>query len=443
MPDPHKVADMIIGSAAGLRRDAEGFLFRRYLSLCVSDLVGCGLHLAKQRGDMSLSEGERSDLYSHFSRELGDIVTKCDVVAEVPEAVEVVNFYFLPRLPDQVKTLRRAVTGLRKHGYMSRKDAAALMFLLYGRRTEAVLDIPRQPPASAPPPEPAGIEAVCEEPATPACTPEQRINFLISKFGMDTEMAQQHESARTLAELGDFYNHLTSVVGEATAQSLIRINPNLLRYEDGDFAKYLKTISNLLEALAQHNESIAGIEEEFGLRDGNLEMYADLETILSAKQQLFGRIRELTALPAKARSEGGIDVEEYKKRLIERAGLDVEIVRALTSGKTITFVGEAYVPAEYFRKNTARKIAPQKMDSFASTFDELVRQEVIVPKAKANPVFRFNPRVNDITNPYMREYMRLTLYAEKIIAQEGELKLDEDIVKELYPSNGKGAKKPL
>jgi hypothetical protein len=171
------------------------------------------------------------------------------------------------------------------------------------------------------------------------------------------------------------------------------------------------------------------LEKRFGLTH-HLHRYASLEELLKLKQELFTELGLHTLLPL---PPGGrnFDLEDYKDRLLTRAGLDIDLVRGFTEGKTAHFKGEAYMPAEYFRKNAAGKVRSAKFFTlWQETFDKLVRCGAISRKHKANPLYRLNPHVDEITNPYLREYMRVTLYKKQILAQEGKITPLIDLDKE-------------
>ena len=42
-------------------------------------------------------------------------------------------------------------------------------------------------------------------------------------------------------------------------------------------------------------------------------------------------------------------------------------------------------------------------------------------KQPTGPVYSLNPSIEDITDPYLREYMRITLHGDAIVAREGRI----------------------
>lgn len=153
----------------------------------------------------------------------------------------------------------------------------------------------------------------------------------------------------------------------------------------------------------------------------NEERYASLESLLKLKNELFQETGVYDVVEEE--EDGGLGFNEYKDELLRRAGLDIDIVRALTEEKNRNFVGENYTHIENFRKNVENKVDDRsKVDSlFSETFEKMVKSGAIKRKHKDNLVYRLNPRIKDIKNNYLREYMRLVLHANQIIAQEGEI----------------------
>jgi hypothetical protein len=414
-----------------LGRQFKEDLFKEYLSSCISDLVDCGRYLIRSSPERLLPEGAQHDIYSRFATALTSVYARYGpLVSDVPDVVDVVNYYFLPQLPEQVETVKGAVNRLAAKGYIGKKDAERILFLFFeapGKKKESCA---AETPVARPAPVVAAdaVKPVAEVPVVE----EDVVGYLDELFGMDGPVAEEIAAARSIEQIKVFYGDLTRVVGETGANMIICLNPAVLGYANGKATKFLSNLEDVLNAQHEARGLFGAEADEYEFNPENIHMFTDSETLSSLKQKLFSRIRGVKFPPKPL--EGAIDVEDYKNKLVSKAGLDVEVVRAITSGKTLHFTGEVYMPAEYFRKNSSKKIAPQKMEIFADVFDALVGHDVIVRKPKTTLLYRFNPHVSEVANKYLQEYMRITLYAEQIVAQEGELKLNENLVKELYPS---------
>jgi hypothetical protein len=427
--------------AAEIDRRFKEDLYKNYFSLCMSDLVGCGMHLIRTSPDRMLPEDTQYDIYNRFVAELTTVYRNYGVlVSDVPDVVDVLNYYFLPRLAEQVGTVRSTVTKMGVNGYIGKKVAEKLLFLLFEASEKRKQPHPEAMQSSSCP-EPvvdsAPVAEVTEEPVVE----EDVAGYIVETFGVERSVAEEVAVGRSIEKVGLFHENLARMVGEENANLIISTNPAVLGYSNGKATKFISNLEDVLNSQREAQQLLSGEAEEFELNPENIPLFSDFDTLHSLKQRLFSRTREIKFPPKPA--EGAIDVEEYKKKLLEKAGIDVEITCAFISGKNLHFIGEVYMPAEYFRKNTYLKIDAKKMMHFADVFDELVRRKVLKKKPKVNPVYRFNPNINDIEDTYLREYMRITLHAEQIVAQEGELTLNQEIVQELYPSNGNGAKKPL
>ncbi|MBI5880759.1 hypothetical protein HZB90_01370 [archaeon] len=424
-------------------RDAlcRGEFAKYYLGSCIDDLVDCGMHLLRTSPDKCLPDGVQHDVYGRFTKELTEVYRKYGaLVSDAPGIIEVLNYCFLPRLEEQVETVRTLVSNLRSKGYIRKRSAENLLFLLFEAPRMRLLKqehVAVCAPAPTIVPEVASVEEVVESPVVA----EDVAGHIVEKFGLERPAAEEVSVGRSIEQVRRFYETLAGMVGEKSASSIVSINPAVLGYTNGKATKFLSNLEDVLTSQREAQQLLGDEAEEFEFKADNIPLFSDFKTLYSLKQKLFARMRGVKFPPKPA--EGAIDVEEYKKKLLEKAGIEVEITYALISGKNLHFIGEVYMPAEYFRKNTYLKIDAKKMMHFADVFDELVRRKVLKKKPKVNPVYRFNPNINDIEDTYLREYMRITLHAEQIVAQEGELTLNQEIVQELYPSNGNSPKKPL
>jgi len=410
--------------AVKARRDSAVKTAKEYTSVCLHDLVCCGVNMSKINPDRHLTDDQKHELFVRYVgclKHTGEMYTS--LFDDVPAHIELSNYLYLPQEDSKMDVVKHSIKTLRKKGYVESRCADTLVDLLYPPRVVRRAEEPRA----------ATVKPAVKIDEAPAVDTSAVADYIVNSFSLSTEIAQSHSSKQTLDSVKYLHDVLCRIIGEEYAAKIVRTNPGLLDYSNGRLTKYINTLEDVLKRAAKSED------ERLMLCDATLQSFASLDSLIAMKRSLCcGDYAAVVPEPEKS----AFDVDDYKRRLIERSGLDVEIVEAMTTGKTIFFIGEKYMPQENFRKNTSRKIAPQKMDIFSYTFDELVRRGVIYRKAKGNPVFRFNPDINEITDVYLREYMRLILHGEKIVRQEGHLTFNDELVRELY-GNGSAPKKPL
>ena len=247
------------------------------------------------------------------------------------------------------------------------------------------------------------------------------MEYLTALFRLSLEVAQRYAGQITLSQLDELHERLKEVVGNQ-AVALVNRNPVILTYQtESKFTKYITTLNLVTERIKRNGSKGVDLTAKYGV-ENNLERYADLEQLLALKRELFTELGEYVS-PETPSPQQKFEIEAYKSKLLQRAGLEESIVRAFTEGKTSQFKGEAYIPKEYFRKNAIGKVDASTLSQhFEDTFQHMIKTKAITRKHKATPLYRLNPHLNKVTDPFLREYMRVTLYYDQILAQEGEIK---------------------
>lgn len=413
----------------------------------IHDLVRGSVYLS-HRHDEKLPEDARQSLYLRFLDELKDLVDKGDpgFKQEYPEASEIGRGFHPPEREEEFERVKKVIYGLQRRKYITLQNAETLIRLL-APCTQRIM-VPGRQLSSKPPREEAtpareatlAIERKERKPAEESAplpafsTHQDRVEYLTLLLNRSDEMVQRYAHELSLKQLEDVHERLRETVGEEYAVQLLQANPAILGYVGEKlFSKYLKTLREVQERI-RRNGSKDDVAGRFGL-EKNRERYAHLEQLLELKRELFAATGSYAQVEkAQKGPQKEFDLEEYKNRLLARAGLDIDIVRGFTEGKTAHFKGEMYMPAEYFRKNAAGKVEPAKFSAhWEEVFDEMVRLGAIVRKPKGNPLYRLNPHFGEITNKYLQEYMRLTLHAGQILAQDGRITPLIDLDKEEKP----------
>ncbi len=266
-----------------------------------------------------------------------------------------------PETPEQQERYQKNLRQLRQKKYISGK--------LEGKLVELILNPPRlYTPLEARAPSTATI--------TPARVPTQPKrksieDYLLDPLKLSAAEARKYAYALTLEQVEDLYDKLALRVGEQAAE-LLRFNPEILLYrEQGILATYLKVLQQVVTKIG----TSPALQEHYGIAS-NLGIYSRLENLLELKRELYKTAAPEEAAPA-------FDLETYKSKLLKQAGLDVEVTRAIAESKNKFYIGEYYMPMQYFRKNAYGK-APEKMDlMFPETFERLKREGAIVRKDKA------------------------------------------------------------
>ena len=411
----------------------------QYFQENVHHLIAYGVTLSRR--SQALSGEAREKLYSRLVDQLQGIAKDCPSLRDQLPGIEQLTYRFsYPDEMEQRGRLQKIMDVLSRKKYLPRETAKTLLQLLtFQGPTIGTAPPPlssRAAPAAALlsptpvlPPSPTLLPSI----PLPAPSPSPRqeiIEYLTVMFELPLEVAENYAGIISLEQLEEFHEHLDKIVGEVYGLRLVQQNPEILAYPFQNLHReYLRALKLVQKEIGINGNRRQDLEKRFGLEQ-HLDRYTSLEELLKLKQELFTELGLHTASPSPS---GGQDfnLEQYKDRLLTRAGLDIGLVRGFTEGKTAHFKGQAYMPAEYFRKNAAGKVEPASFSAlWQQTFDELVRCGAISRKHKANPLYRLNPHVDEITNPYLREYMRVTLYKKQILAQEGKITPLIDLDKE-------------
>lgn len=426
-----------------LQPQAERTVVTEMVGSTLQDLAAYGVSVSKMPGGM-LPLPEKNNLYARFVVQLAYLAAHnppVHFVDNVPEAEHLVRHYHFPEWEQDIQRVTKVITELKKKKYISSQNASTLLQLLFPERrsvlgvSKPVKALPKQRAEPLHHPEETARtgngEAVTAKTEITGggenvCFPSEeqrreRNEYMAVLFGLGDSVAKNYLEKVTVEQLDDLHRALKEVVGEENISLLTQYNPDILLYPaENRWGRYLRTLTVVLGRIRKNGSSGIDLEERFGLKN-NVERYADLEKLLELKAELFRSSGAYAEVAAPA-DEKEFDLEQYKDRLLQKAGLDSEMVRAFTEGKSSHFKGENYFAEEYFRKNAHGKVSYQKLGRlFRPVFEEMVRQQAITRKHKANPLYRLNPHTDEITNPYLREYMRVTLYKDQILAQEGQI----------------------
>ena len=391
------------------------------------DLIRCGVYLSKTTNS-AIPADEKQSFYSRFIdeiKQLTDYSAYRDFFNQYPDVSSLLRGFHYPQREDELDRLQSVLTGLRRKNYLTAENVQTIAGLL--TRTLLVptaaksetFPVTSRVRGKTPPP--------VEEAAAERWTTPEKMDYLTIVFQLSTAVAKQYAERVSLHDIEELREKLFNLVGEDYARRLLQTNPAILLYsEEALLTKYLTTLTVVQQRLKHKNGQ--DLEAKFGIHV-SFERYTSLEKILELKREVC-RTTGLYTVPTAAEEE--FDVEEYKVRLLVKANLDGGIVWALTHGKNAMFKGEAYMPAEYFRKNAHGKVSDQDLsEKFGETFEAMVRLGAITKKPKnTSPLYRLNPHFSKISNQYLREYMRLTLYAAQIMAQEGCITPSLDLDKE-------------
>ncbi|MFH0701788.1 MAG: hypothetical protein V2A62_05110 [Candidatus Woesearchaeota archaeon] len=414
--------------------------FRMYFSETIQDLTQYGAFMAKSN-EGRLDEINQDQIYGEFVEELRFVNSAPEIITleeRIPLLGTSFNYFSLPRLPEQAAVLKEVVTELKNNKYLTVRSAANLVNLLFpSEKIKSPIPIKTISPSALN----INSESVLfkKHPETfslPLSLPllEENKHYLVVCFGLSEAVAEKYHGAKTFREFESLYDNLAAIAGEEWTKLIVKYNPEILNYPQAYSDKYLDTLREVLGELRRNSVRKPNLEKKMGLNQDNLILYSDLEQLTALKQRVYQSTRCFVEGNEGKETSVEIDIEDYKDKLLGKTGLNSEVVFCLTEGKTLYFIGEQYMPYEYFRKNARNKAlnGTNFEDNFKDTFDKMVLQKALVPKAKANPVYRFNPKIQEITGPYLREFMRLTLHGDKIIRQEGHLTLNPGFIKEFY-----------
>ena len=392
----------------------------------VQDLVRCGVYLSQMSAGGRADERQR--LYVHFLDELKELSKNryCQTVSvEVPEISELLHGHTAPPGKEEIGRVRAVLIGLQKKEYLTKKNAVTLRELLTpSALPEGITVSPSTHTGSGRKKEKETTlsteTGLFFRPEGPERYDEQ-VEYLTALFRLSLEVAQRYAGQITLSQLDELHERLKEVVGNQ-AVALVNRNPVILTYQtESKFTKYITTLNLVTERIKRNGSKGVDLTAKYGV-ENNLERYADLEQLLALKRELFTELGEYVS-PETPSPQQKFEIEAYKSKLLQRAGLEESIVRAFTEGKTSQFKGEAYIPKEYFRKNAIGKVDASTLSQhFEDTFQHMIKTKAITRKHKATPLYRLNPHLNKVTDPFLREYMRVTLYYDQILAQEGEIK---------------------
>lgn len=359
-------------------------------------------------------EGQRRELYALFREETQRFpqmrhAPEPDSGSELRE-----HTHSLEQVLRELKW-KRLVSSSRQEKYLD-------LFVRYE-------DAPALVQAMLPPPMALAAETVpIPGPSVPALPPLQeegedsqfKKEVLVGIFGLTETIAESYVTI-PLQVLDEVRHHLTQEIGsEELALELVRENPDILRYaNEKKFLKYLSALS-IIRVQLREDERVGGkLGEDYAL-PLHVRRVATLEGALQVKDEVL-KVRGKYPAPEHIQPAEEFNLEEYRSRLVGASALSIPMARAIVEA-SLEFVGENYMPAEYFRKNAHGRATQREISkNFGDTFEQLISNGVLVRKHKAEPLYRINPHPKEVENPYLREYLRVTLYEKQIVAQEGRI----------------------
>ena len=369
-----------------LRTKAQREVLFEIIRENIKDLAISGVRISQTHQEYLLPE-EKESLYGRLVVELEQLSKPEDnhyFQQQFPEIQEFKS-YRLPFDEGQMLVLKRTLRRLAQKKYIHQNNADTLVSLLTSMKRTS-------PPALA-----------TSQPATSLAT--------------ETRSASDDHLQRDA--VAEFEKELMSIVGEEYATTLLR-RINVASYETaGMLGTYLRTARRIQEEIGKNPR---GLTKKYGPNTKNVEKYASLDALLRMKEELFKEIRLYQQSASTATTS--FDVEKYKDKLLELAGLDVAIARAYTEGKNGRIVGENnYMPRRHFKSNAKRKAPPDKFyQQGDEVFDELVRKGAMVCRSRGRELYSLNPDLDTITDRFLREYMRVTVHYEKILKQKKQVR---------------------
>jgi hypothetical protein len=416
---------------AAVALEAQEKVYANYFSDVVDCLTSVGVSLAKERRQGVLPEPERIRLYSYFTTELvqgaGTFSASYPLARDVPLINTLLGYYFLPRLPEQVAVLKQVISELSDKRYLSRRAAKNLTTLFFPEVQVRAGNLPATDAArkDAPRQAPGPVEA-----PAPIFDTREAVLYLTGTLGVPAEVAASLSEKNPLDCYSHFYDSLSEVVGEEYARALVQKNTGLLELPVPSQSKYLNTVRKVLEELRAHSVRKPQLNRKLGLSTETLGMYSSLESVIELKQRVFQSTRTFVNPRGIEEPDSELDIDDYKNWLLGRAGMNVTMARALTSGNNVNFVGNNILPLRHYRANSLGKVNdPTLVDRyFDSTVAQMVRYGALI--RRNSKCYSFNEKVGEVTNLYLSEYMRLTLHGDRILSQEGCLTLNPVLVKE-------------
>ncbi len=357
----------------------------------IEDLTVSGVRIS-QRNNGYLNPEDKKELYGRLVAELkqlSDNGRNRYFQQQFPEIREIAG-YVAPFSDESISTLRLMLKRLAQQKHIHHKNAETLLNLLTS--TEKVLP-PSRTTAAIPSSKTGPAEAVAVE--------------------------QRSPYAQELADnITQFQEELEGLVGKHYAATLIP-KINLSAYnQEGMLNAYLRTVRRIQEEIQRNPHQLT---ERYGPTPKNVERYASLDAVLQLKAELFQHTKGEQNVAATNGAE--FDLENYKSKLLAKAGLEEEVARAYTEGKNGKIIGQNnYMPRRHFKSNAKRKAPPDKFHQQGdAVFDELVKMGAIVCKSRGRDLYSLNPHLDTIKNSFLREYMRVTVHYEKILKQEGSI----------------------
>lgn len=399
---------------------------RDHLKSNLTDLLACAQTIAEEY-DGLLPQEERKRLYSRLVGEIDNVIrSKYDYgfTGRTASISELLSLSHPPASDDDVALVQRALRTLKGNKYFDTKAVNSFVNLLRPPQREEV------PLMSVTVPSQQHPVQVTQALSSASCgdvhdTIEERLEFLTVLFELPEEKARLYLN-HTLNNLHYLYGELSRIVGEDYAVGLVQVNPDILNYHsEGRLTKYFTTLELVRGHIRRAYQQQEELEQRYGIQF-NLGTYADLDQLLELKRRLFGQSSEGDPV-----IRGEWTLEDYKDALLQRTGLDGVVVRALTEGKNKRMVGGFYAPRSHFQRNIRGKVPVSHLGNVEPVFESLVECGVLVRKPTGD-LYSLNPRVSEITHPYLREYMRITLHAEEIVAQEGGIWPNRELVPEFF-----------
>ncbi len=389
----------------------------------INDLLRCGVRLARH-GKGFLEEDNQRKFYARFLDECSELLatpTGQRLGQEHPQLGELCRRLQLPS-EEQLEQWEGILHALRQLKAVTRQNAESIVWLLSPQTT--VTGAEASQPAGFQPPSRAGSSPgssrVPAFSSLPGTQPAAVTGTAPTQDGLGSYSTDSTDSKKEMENLKE---QLLSIVGGKYGTRLCRAAPLETYQQERVLTKYVSAVAAIQREIEGRKDP--DMERSFGIAH-NFRRYTTLDGVLALKRQLF---TALYGVPLEDDKKGtaGFDLEAYKDLLLQHAGLEVEVVRAYTEGKNATFRGESkHAPRRHWKNNAAGKIGRELQERFDAQgdgmFDELVKLGAVVKYRSSKDLFYFTTDLGNIKNPYLQEYIRITIFYDRIISQKKEVR---------------------
>lgn len=258
---------------------------RNYMRKTVDDLIGCAMILCDKKPE-DMEKDYRIGTGARFLSELlalGDLGYLNRLIGKVPAVGELFYDLFLGQSEKQQELVKKAVKGLQKNSYLTKKEAELLISFMYPAKKESSFKMASSLTKSSPNSWTAEkIVPTTKQPERETEKESENLeeltrDYLTEFFSLNEETAKKF-SGLSFDNLLYTFDSLERLLGEEKAKEIIKTNPEVLTYlQKNQFNKYLKN----LEMIFNHTKG----KEILAGQDSTA--YSCLDGVLELKQQLY------------------------------------------------------------------------------------------------------------------------------------------------------------